>query len=219
MANKKPERRADVLNEMADYILGSGMSDATLRPAAAAIGTSTRTLLYHFRSKEELLVEALKEVRRREVAMLGQELAELPRGSVSDVMRAIWRWYSSPARIPYLKLFFEAWGVSLHRPFLYDGFLRDVKRDVVDVMIPVIEGYGYPPHQAAAVATFFVAAFRGLLIDLVANEEDSRRLDDAMEIFIGNTEVMVVEGPNVAARALGRTPAGAGRRRSGRRRN
>jgi AcrR family transcriptional regulator len=219
MAKKKPERRADVLNEMADYILGSGMSDATLRPAAAAIGTSTRTLLYHFRSKEELLVEALKEVRRREVAMLGQELAELPRGSVSDVMRAIWRWYSSPARIPYLKLFFEAWGVSLHRPFLYEGFLREVKRDVVDVMIPVIEGYGYPPHQAAAVATFFVAAFRGLLIDLVANEEDSRRLDDAMEIFIGNTEVMVVEGPNVATRALGRTPAGAGRRPSGRRRS
>jgi AcrR family transcriptional regulator len=219
MAKKKPQRRADVLNEMADYILGSGMSDATLRPAAAAIGTSTRTLLYHFRSKEELLVEALKEVRRREVAMLGQELAALPRGSVSEVMRAIWRWYSSPARIPYLKLFFEAWGVSLHRPFLYEGFLQDVKRDVVDVMIPVIEGYGYPPHQAAAVATFFVAAFRGLLIDLVANEKDPRRIDDAMEIFIGNTEVMVVEGPKVAARVLGETPAGAGRRRSGRRRN
>ena len=54
-------------------------------------------------------------------------------------------------------------------------------------MVPVIEGYGYPPHQAAAVATFFVAAFRGLLIDLVANEEDPRRLDDAMEIFIGMT--------------------------------
>ena len=219
MAKKKPERRADVLNEMADYILGSGMSDATLRPAAAAIGTSTRTLLYHFRSKEELLVEALKEVRRREVAMLGKELAELPHGSVSEVMRAIWRWYSSPARIPYLKLFFEAWGVSLHRFFLYEGFLREVRRDVVDVMIPVIEGYGYPPHHAAAVATFFVAAFRGLLIDLVANEKDSRRLDDAMEIFIGNTEVMVVEGPKVAARALGPTPGGAGRRRAGRRRN
>lgn len=219
MAKKKPERRADVLNEMADYLLGSGMSDATLRPAAAAIGTSTRKLLYHFRSKEELLVEALKEVRRREVAMLGQELAELPRGSVSEVMRAIWRWYSAPARTPYLKLFFEAWGVSLHRPFLYEGFLRDVKRDLVDVMVPVIEGYGYPPHQAAAIATFFVAAFRGLLIDLVANEEDSRRLDDAMEIFIGNTEVMMVEGQNVATRALGETPAEAGRRRSGRRRN
>ena len=151
--------------------------------------------------------------------MLGQELAELPRGSVSEVMRAIWRWYSSPARTPYLKLFFEAWGVSLHRPFLYEGFLRNVKHDLVDVMAPVIEGYGYPPHQAAAIATFFGAAFRGLLIDLVANEEDSRRLDDAMEIFIGMTEVMVVEGPNVAARMLGQMPAGAGRRRSGRRRN
>ena len=219
MAKKKPERRADVLNEMADYILGSGMSDATLRPAAAAIGKSTRTLLYHFRSKEDLLVEALKEVRRREVAMLGHELAELPRSSISDVMRAIWRWYSSPARRPYLKLFFEAWGVSLHRPFLHEGFLRHVKRDLVDFTVPLIEAQGYPPHQAEAVATFLIAAFRGLLIDLVANEEDPSRLDDAMEIFIGVTEVMVVEGPHVGTRVLGATPGAGGRRRAKRRRN
>jgi AcrR family transcriptional regulator len=218
MAKKKPERRADVLNEMADYLLGNGMSDATLRPAAAALGTSARMLLYHFRSKEDLLVEALREVRRREVAMLGQELARLPRGSVAEVMRAIWRWYSSPDRTPYLKLFFEAWGVSLHRPFLYEGFLREVKRDLVDVMVPVIQGYGYPQRQAAAIATFFVATFRGLLIDLVANEDDSR-LDDAMEIFVGTTEVMVVEGPSVAARVLGQAPERARRRRSRRPRN
>jgi hypothetical protein len=132
-------------------------------------------------------------------------------------MRAIWRWYASPARTPYLKLFFEAWGVSLHRPFLYEGFLRDVKRDLVDLMAPVIEGYGYPRHQATAVATFFVAAFRGLMIDLVANEDDPGRLNDAMEIFIGMTEVMLIEGPKVAARVLGETPSGAGRRPSGRR--
>jgi len=108
--------------------------------------------------------------------------------------------------------------VSLHRPFLSEGFLRHVKRDLVDFTVPLIEAQGYPPHQAQAVATFLIAAFRGLLIDLVANEEDPRRPDDAMEIFIGVTEVMVVEGPSVGTRALGATPAQGGRRRSGRRR-
>jgi hypothetical protein len=41
----KPERRADVLNAMADYLLGNGLADATLRRAASKLGTSARMLL------------------------------------------------------------------------------------------------------------------------------------------------------------------------------
>src|SRR5262245_49845364 len=115
-ARRKPERKADVLNAMDDYLLGAGVSDATLRRAAAAAGTSARMLLYHFGSKEELMIAALKEVRRRETDMLAREIARGGLASVGDVMRRIWRWYSSPRRAPYLQVFFEAWGMSLRRP-------------------------------------------------------------------------------------------------------
>jgi AcrR family transcriptional regulator len=85
---------------MADHLLGTGLSEATLRPAAAALGTSPRMLLYHFRSKEELVVAALQEVRRREIAMLTRATARFPRSSTADMMRSIWRWYASPRRDP-----------------------------------------------------------------------------------------------------------------------
>jgi len=205
-ARRKPERKADVLRAMADYLLGSGVADATLRPAAAAAGTSARMLLYHFRSKDELMVAALREVRNRETAMLVREIGRGRRGenSTEDLMRRIWRWYASPRRAPYLRVFFEAWGMSLRRPYLHEGFLEHVRKDLLVVAEAGLVARGYPIRDARAIATFMIAAFRGLLIDLVANPNDRDRLADAMEIFILVTLVMEAKGSTAARQVLER---------------
>lgn len=187
VARRKPERKADVLRAMADYLIDSGVSDVTLRPAATALGTSPRMLLYHFGSKEELVAAALKEVRRREIEMLGRALRRRPPSSVAGVMRSIWRWYASPRRAPYLRLFFEAWGVGLQRPERYAGFLDEVRKDMLPIAEEPLVRLGASQREARAIATFMIAALRGLLIDLAANR-DRRRLGDAMEVFIEVTE-------------------------------
>jgi AcrR family transcriptional regulator len=51
------QRRAELLSRFIDYLLRSGMGDLSLRPAAAALGLTPRTLLYYFRSKEKLLAD------------------------------------------------------------------------------------------------------------------------------------------------------------------
>lgn len=200
-AKRKPERRADVLDGMADYLLGHGLEAATLRPAASAASTSPRMLLYHFGSKEDLLVAALKEVRRREIDLLAAAMARLPARSPDEVLRSLWRWYAAPGRAPYLELFFEAWGASLRRPALRKGFLAAVRKDMLPVVEQVLVARGYPERDARAVATFVVAAFRGLLLDLVASR-DRRRLDDAMEIFALVMRTMEAKGPRAARRVL-----------------
>ena len=184
-AKRRPERKSDVLNAMADYLLGSGVARASLRPVAAASGMSPRMMLYHYSSKEALLVAALREVRRRETAMLMREIggARGPR-SPDDFMRRVWQWYASPRREPYLQVFFEAWGMSLRRPSLRSGFLDHVRKDFLAMAESVLEGRGYDARDASAIATFLIAAFRGMLIDLVANPRDRARLADAAEIFI-----------------------------------
>ncbi len=208
-ARRKPERKADVLRAMADYLLGSGVAEATLRPAAAAAGTSARMLLYHFRSKDELMVAALREVRNRETAMLASEIGRGGRGenSTGELMRRIWRWYASPRRAPYLRVFFEAWGMSLHRPYLQEGFLEHVRKDLLELAEAGLVARGYPERDARAIASFMIAAFRGLLIDLVANPEDRDRLADAMEIFILVTLVMEAKGTDAAHEVLERRSA------------
>src|ERR1700680_2007852 len=46
-----PDRRLELLDEVADYILSNGLADLSLRPLAAAINTSPRMLLYFFGTK------------------------------------------------------------------------------------------------------------------------------------------------------------------------
>lgn len=198
-AKPKPERKASVLHAMADYLLGAGVADASLRPAASALGTSPRMLLYHFRSKEELLVAALREVRRRETEMLVREIQRLPDATSDDVLGVIWRWYASPRRAPYLRLFFEAWGLGLQNPRRYEGFLETVRKDLLVVAEDSFVQRGYPQREASAMATFMIGAFRGLLLDLVTNK-DRGRLDDAMAVFNLVTRVMAEQGaPAVTA--------------------
>jgi hypothetical protein len=61
-----PDRRAELLDKVADYILSNGLADLSLRPLATAIDTSPRMLLYFFGSKERLIAEALAHIRTRE---------------------------------------------------------------------------------------------------------------------------------------------------------
>jgi AcrR family transcriptional regulator len=42
------DRRAELLYEVADYILINGLADLSLRPLASAMNTSPRMLLYFF---------------------------------------------------------------------------------------------------------------------------------------------------------------------------
>ena len=61
-AQQSPRDR--LLTAVSEYVASHGLSDFSLREVAAAIGTSHRMLLYHFGSKELLLVEIVRAVER-----------------------------------------------------------------------------------------------------------------------------------------------------------
>jgi AcrR family transcriptional regulator len=48
------ERRQVLLESVSDAVLAHGLMGLTLRPLAAAVGTSDRMLIYHFGSRDEL---------------------------------------------------------------------------------------------------------------------------------------------------------------------
>jgi AcrR family transcriptional regulator len=64
--------RDRLLAEAVDYIVTHGVSDLTLRDLAAGIRSSHRMLIYHFGSKEGLLVEVIKLVEQRQRAALAE---------------------------------------------------------------------------------------------------------------------------------------------------
>ena len=60
----RPEQRAALLDGVVEHVLREGVATLSLRPLAAALGTSDRMLLYYFGTRDKLLVAALAEVRR-----------------------------------------------------------------------------------------------------------------------------------------------------------
>jgi AcrR family transcriptional regulator len=169
-----PQRRQQLLDAVGQYILDVGLADLSLRPIAAKLGTSPRMLLYYFDSKEGLLVEALRQIRLWQQEEAARWFArETPVDPASMLERA-WRWFSSTQAAPFMRLFFEVYGLALQGPSRYRGFLEDVVVDWMPFAEAVVNAIGVPVAEAPQRATLLIAVHRGLLLDLLATGERER---------------------------------------------
>lgn len=71
-------RRAELIDKLADHVLAHGLGAASLRPLAAAVGTSDRMLLYYFPDKAALIAAVLEAVATRMTGLLGATVAPAP---------------------------------------------------------------------------------------------------------------------------------------------
>ena len=159
-------RRQELIDGAVDYAVAHGVADLSLRPLAAALGTQAPVLLHHFGSKEQLLAAMLNGVRDR-LRALGRDAEET---SPRTGLGAVWAWASDPAHAPFLRLFFECYGLALRHPDRYSQFLDAVVQDWLDQPMAAIDDTS---------ATIAIAVTRGLLLDLLTTG-DHDRVDAAM---------------------------------------
>jgi AcrR family transcriptional regulator len=176
------EPKEKLLTAAVDYVAANGMSELSLRRLAVAIGTSHRMLIYHFGSKEGLLVELIRTVEQRQRDALAQLDLE-PGATLADLSRAFWRRLTDPTLWPHERLFFEVYGQALQgRPgttALLDGIVTDWVEPLVELGVR----HGFPEDKARASARLGLAVSRGLLLDLLATG-DRAGVDAAMERFV-----------------------------------
>ncbi|HEV7720983.1 MAG TPA: TetR family transcriptional regulator, partial [Iamia sp.] len=162
------------------HVAAHGVGDLTLRGLAAALGTSHRMLIYHFGSRDGLLVAIAAEVERQQ----REVLADLDvTGDPAEVMRAMWARLADPALWPFERLFFELYARALQgdpgaAPFL-DGIVEDWVAPLVELAVQA----GADEAVARAEARLGLAVYRGLLLDLLATG-DRAGVDAAVERFI-----------------------------------
>lgn len=185
-------RKGDLLAAAVDYVFAHGLSELSIRPLAAALGISHRTLLYHFGSKEDLVVAILKEVRDRERLVFAFRAADPETTSTVDYVRAAWRRFTSPAYAGFFRLWFEVYGLALQEPALYGGFLDGVVTDWLPLFGPLLARDGCPPDHAPSVATFILDGVRGLQLDLLAGG-DRARVDAAFACLIVGLRAIIAD--------------------------
>jgi AcrR family transcriptional regulator len=186
--------RERLLAAAMEYVAQHGVGDLSLRALAAALGTSHRMLIYHFGSREGLLIEVIRAVEAQQRAALAELLldAEAP---PAETMRRMWRRVADPALWPNERLFFEVYAQALqgspHALPLLDGIV-----DLwVEPLARIAVAQGRPEAEARAEARLGVAVVRGLLLDLLATGE-REAVDAAMERYIEAIAPAAGEAPS-----------------------
>jgi AcrR family transcriptional regulator len=177
-----PQRRQELRDALGDYVLAEGLADMSLRPLAAALGTSPRMLLYHFESKEGVVSEGLAVARLRQAEQSAAWLAAQPELAPDALLRRFWRWQLAEQR-PFLRLFFEVYGLALQDPGRFPGFLEHAVADWLDFIAALLRRADVRAARARTAATVVIAGYRGLLLDVLATG-DERRTTRALDLLL-----------------------------------
>ena len=177
--------RERLLAGAVDYVAEHGVGELSLRPLAAALGTSHRMLIYHFGSKEGLLVEVVREVERRQRETFTQ--IDVTGATPSEATRRMWRRLADPSLWPHERLFFEMYGQALQGRPGTEALLEGIIDSWVETGTAMAVQMGIPAEVARAQARLGVAVIRGLLLDLLATG-DRAGVDAALEQFIAMSE-------------------------------
>jgi len=156
------QARERLLDAAVRHALDAGIADLSLRQLAAAIGTSHRVLLYHFGSREGLLVAVTQAVEEQQRAAL------LDSGVGPQDARRSWERLSDPKLWPQERLFFELYAYALRGRPGTEGFLDGIVESWVAPVAAALVEAGADERTARADARLAVAVARGLLLDLLA---------------------------------------------------
>lgn len=181
MRREDPRRRDELLNAAAAYLLRHGVAGMSLRPMAAAIGTSARLLIYHFGTKDQLLIEAMGVIRAQARAAAEAMLRDAPvTDDLGDLVRGFWRWCTSAKNHAYLRLLFEVHGLALQYPKTYAGYLEGSITHWIELLTGALRTR--LGREAESVATLIVGTIDGLLMDYLSTG-DLKRTNAALESF------------------------------------
>ena len=156
----RPEQYEAFLSGAVEHVLRHGVATLSLRPLAAALGTSDRMLLYYFGSREQLLTAVLGVVGERLQAQLA---AALPADPVppATLLQQLAGALQDPATELSLRLYVEVSGLAArgHEPH------RTVAAAVAEGWLSWLkERLDVPDGERADAAAGVLAVVDGLLL-------------------------------------------------------
>lgn len=176
-ATSPSARQLELLEGAYQYALTHGLGDISLRPLAAAIGSSPRVLLFLFGSKDGLVRALLARARSDELALLDRvrKGAGADRVSLAAAVEEVWQWLAADEHQPLLKLWAEAYARSLTEPGgAWAGFASTTVEDWLDVLAKCQPAQEKNSAAGIARRTLALAVLRGALLDLLATGDRDR---------------------------------------------
>jgi AcrR family transcriptional regulator len=169
-----PTIKAALLGRILEYLLKHGIQDLSLRPLAKALKTNGRMLIYHFGSKEQLIIEALGLAQQKQIEALTK--SPKPKANSKAELLFLWQWFSSENFLPFGKLLFEVEVQVMNGNTLYTSFATQILKGWVSFIQSRFS------KCDITTANLIVNTLSGLLLDkLISN--DTKRINTSFETF------------------------------------
>jgi len=179
-------RRRELLDRVVDDLAVNGLVDFSLRRAARAAGTTHKVLLYHFDGADDLLRQAILELRGRRIANSLAAIRDVQPQTLAARVRAVW-----PALVgEESRVLDQAIGLMMYDQDRYAGLGAGASQQYMPSLLSICPR-DWSERRKLEVSEMILAALRGFLIDRLTS---------------GNTEG-VEAGFEALARALDREEA------------
>ncbi len=161
----RAETRDRLLAATLRHLEDNGVADVSLRQLAEQLGTSHRLLIYHFGTKEGLLVAVVEEIERVQRHWL-EALWERDMTPI-ELMRSSWGRTCDPKLDKQLRLFVEIYGHAVQGRAHTAPLLDTLIGAWLDPTSDIFKRMGMPTAQARVHARLHVGTMRGLMLDLL----------------------------------------------------
>lgn len=162
-------RYEELLDAATDHVLAVGLIGLTLRPLAAALGTSDRMLIYHFSSRDALVSAVVARATERAIAAVDA----LPAArSVDDAVNRLWSAYRRDPLHGCLDVYVQAAATGLigQEPYLSDA--RASNERWAAALRDYLVRSGAPTRRVARIVTLVDSALYGFHLDLATDRPD-----------------------------------------------
>ncbi|MGZ5421143.1 MAG: TetR/AcrR family transcriptional regulator [Aeromicrobium sp.] len=163
-------RRDELAEQATDYVLEAGLIGLSLRPLAAAIGTSDRMLNYHFGSTDELVASVLGVSNGRSAAQIQ---ALKPAATVREAVLALWAALTGMEQQRCQRMYVEAAALGLLGREPYASAVRQANGVWLRALRDFLVASGAPADRSKRLVTLLDSAFMGFQLDLPLDESDA----------------------------------------------
>ncbi|MGY1730667.1 TetR/AcrR family transcriptional regulator [Geodermatophilus sp. SYSU D01045] len=159
-AARHGEQRAAYLAGAVEHVLREGVATLSLRPLAAALGTSDRMLLYYFGTRDDLLAAVLGAVGEQLQAGL---TGALPDGAVPPgrLLPLVWAALQESGAEAHVRLYLEVCGLAARGRQPHADLARRVAEDWLGWVGPRL---AVDDGEREAAAAGLLAALDGVLL-------------------------------------------------------
>jgi AcrR family transcriptional regulator len=153
-------RRQELLDRVVDDLAVNGLVDFSLRRAARAAGTTHKVLLYHFAGADDLLRQAILQLRERRIVNSLAAVDAAPSPTLADRVRAVWSALAGEES----RVLDQAIGLMMYDSDRYAGLGQGATQQYMPALLSVCPP-DWSEQRKVEVAEMILAALRGFLID------------------------------------------------------